>query len=404
MKKWLPYGIGFLLLAVVLLLLANRKPTKRKFDARITLRQTDAIPYGTRVTKEILPHLYPAAQIFTDKKEPGRWDSLDTEQSGQAVVLMGKFFNADDYELSTLLQFARKGNYVFIVAQSFSSDVSKFFRFTNSEYEVSEDLWIQDDSVETRLMGSVFDSTRLYSYPGKKFESYFTNTDSSITQTLGTTKKGWPNFLGFKAGDGYVFVHSSPLCFSNYFVLHKQNAGYAQQALSVIPPNVSKVLWNEYYLIKPTGVDEKKPDWFSVLMQFPAFKWALLTGMLALALYLLLGMRRRQNPIPAIAKPRNESLDFIKTLGRLYYDKRDHLNLARKMSSYFFEHIRSQYRLNTSQRDEAFIKSLHEKSGYEEKALKSLLGMIDFIETAPAISERQLAQFHQQLEHFYQNT
>jgi hypothetical protein len=55
-----------------------------------------------------------------------------------------------------------------------------------------------------------------------------------------------------------------------------------------------------------------------------------------LLLYVLLNMRRKQRYIPIVKKPSNDSLDFVKTIGRLYFDKADHKNLCRKMASFFW--------------------------------------------------------------------
>ena len=66
-------------------------------------------------------------------------------------------------------------------------------------------------------------------------------------------------------------------------------------------------------------------------------------------------MRRKQRYIPVVAKPKNDSLDFVKTIGRLYYDKGDHKNLSRKMGAFFLEHVRSRYKLPTGTLNEEFI-------------------------------------------------
>ena len=64
-----------------------------------------------------------------------------------------------------------------------------------------------------------------------------------------------------------------------------------------------------------TGKDEKKKSWISVLFSYPALKAALLTAIFTLLLYVLLGMRRKQRYIPVLTKPKNDSLDFVKTIG-----------------------------------------------------------------------------------------
>ena len=96
-------------------------------------------------------------------------------------------------------------------------------------------------------------------------------------------------------------------------------------------------------------------------------------------------------------------MDFVKTIGRLYFDKGDHKNLAKKMGVHFFEHIRNQYKLSTHTIDDDFVKALHYKTAYPLQEITDIVRFIQFTNSAPAISESQLSEFHKQLELFYQN-
>ncbi|MBD0333333.1 MAG: hypothetical protein ICV66_11825 [Chitinophagaceae bacterium] len=178
---------------------------------------------------------------------------------------------------------------------------------------------------------------------------------------------------------------------------------YYQNVLSVIPKHVRKIVWNEYYLSKPYFQKKKDPNWFKVLFQYSSFKWALSTAIATLFVLILMEMRRRQRYIPVIQKPVNDSLDFVTTMGRLYYDKKDHKNLAKKMAVYFLEHIRS-YKISVANTDDSFVKLLHLKTGYSVLELQSIVSFINYINTVPAISEKQLTDFHSKLELFYEHT
>jgi hypothetical protein len=141
-----------------------------------------------------------------------------------------------------------------------------------------------------------------------------------------------------------------------------------------------------------------------VLLRYPSFRAALLTAFLALLVYVLMEMRRKQRMIPVIRKPRNESLDFVKTIGRLYYEKGDHRNLGRKMSSYFLEHVRNRYKLLTNTLDQEFIRSLHYKSGVPVQELEEIVTGIREMDTAATISADQLTRLHRKLEAFYKKS
>src|SRR5690348_14962626 len=131
MKKAFPYIIVFVLVVVTgILLIANKKPGKKRFIERITLRQRDKIPYGTSVARDLLPSLFPQAGIYEDLRQPGQWDSVVYSSYNQAVVLMSINMDADEEEMKRLIWFASQGNYVFIIARDFSDEAVKQFGFS----------------------------------------------------------------------------------------------------------------------------------------------------------------------------------------------------------------------------------------------------------------------------------
>jgi hypothetical protein len=94
----------------------------------------------------------------------------------------------------------------------------------------------------------------------------------------------------------------------------------------------------------------------------------------------------------------------VKTLGRLYYEQRDHKNLAEKMGAYFLEHVRSRYHIATHQLDEDFVALLHAKSGYPQPELDAIINDLTTLPQRSGFNEDELARFHKNLELFYQNT
>ncbi|NTS40564.1 DUF4350 domain-containing protein [Flavisolibacter sp. BT320] len=403
MKKFFPYvvgGLAFLLLLVVLI--SSRGRSARRMEERITLRQRDSIPYGTSAARRLLPGLFPQADIYFDNSYPGSWDAIINQRPNQAVIMVADYFYADEEELDNISQFASRGNTVFIVARMFSDAAANYFNLSfGNEYSMLQEN--TGDSMKLRLETSLFSADTVFTYPGKKYEGYVQQMVASRTAVLGRSEGGKPNFLRLQKGTGNIYLHTAPLAFSNYFILHKNNIRYFQSALSVIPANTSKVLWNEYFLLRSTP-QKKESDWLETLFKYPAFQWGLLTALGTLILFALLGMRRKQRMIPPHQKPQNDSLDFVKTLGRLYYDQRDHKNLAVKMGTYFLEHVRAHYKMPTHSLDSAFVKTLHIKSGYPESELQGIVSTIGQLSMVSYISEEGLARFHHQLELFYQNT
>ena len=409
MKKALPYIIGAAVLITIGVLVITRNPTgKRSFDDRVTLRQKDKIPYGTAVARELLPASFPSATILSENQAPGNWNHISTYSPNQAVLIIARDFSADEYELAQLMRFAREGNHVFIAARSLSEETQKFFGISSDGYPFEE--YLNDgtvDSLQVQLEEPSFSDTSIYVYPGRRFEGWLSDFDEARTIVLGRNEKQQPNFIRMNAGKGSFYIHLAPLVFSNYFILHKNNAAYFQQLLSVMPGGIEKLSWNEYYLarkVRRPDSNQKSSSTLDVLMRYPAFRYGLLTAMALLLLFIVMEMRRKQRMIPVHARPRNETLDFVKTMGRLYHDKKDHANLARKMGIYFLEHVRTYYKIPTHDLHEEFLRTLQFKSGYDAEELRSIIVFIQQLQMQQPVSEKQLADFHRQLELFYQTT
>jgi hypothetical protein len=407
LKKYIPYLLALLVLIGAILLFATGDNTtaERELDERITLFRKDKIPYGTYVAYNSLKEMFPAASISATREEPGYWDSLSSYDDKQAYVVITDRFTADKDELEKMIKFAEKGNDVFVSARYISAAADEATGSTTSSFDIpalAEE--VKKNDVLLLLTTPPFGRDTGYSYPGITFNSYFSSIDSTTTDVLGTDKTGHTIFVHLKAGKGNFYIHTEPLAFSNYFLLYQDNIRYFEKALSVISPDVKKVVWDEYYINKSSARQESRNEqgWMSVLFRYPGLKAALLTAILTLLLYVLLEMRRKQRYIPVVKKPRNDSLDFVKTIGRLYHDKGDHKNLARKMASYFLEHIRTRYKLSTSTLDDEFVKALQYKSGAEEYEVRTIISFIKYLDDAPGINDVQLTEFHKQLESFYQ--
>lgn len=413
LKKYIPHIlIGLIIISVALLFLTGSNDRPRKLNERLSFRKNDKIPYGTFVAFQALQQLFPATEIFAEKREPGYWDSLSNYESDQALLIVSPVFNADETELNKLVHFVEEGNDVFISTMRTTEDVEKMLHLSikySDVYDRPYDISSYPDTMTISLNVPALGVEQIYSYPGKSLDFSLQQWDETTTTPLGFDKRNRPNLVHLRAGKGNLYFHLAPMAFTNYFLLYGNNIRYYEQMLSLISKRTRKLVWDEYYLAKPAGDDpnNKKPNWLSVLMNMEndsgkkPFKTAIWLAIGLLIAYVLLEMRRKQRVIPVIRKPKNDSLDFVKTIGRLYHDKGDHENLARKMAAYFLEHVRSRYKLQTSKLDEEFLVNLRHKTGVDDGELRPIIAFIQSLDHSRNVSDRELAQFHKHLESFY---
>lgn len=408
MKKGLPYIIGGILLLLLLtLVMAGRK---KSFDHRITLNKKDKIPYGSYVAYNQLGYLFPDADIVINKKQPGYWEDsvLQYDTGHQVMIILTKEFNATDYELRELFHFVSKGNDVFISSYDLSRDAQDFFHlnlsYGDAGFAAYDDL-AEMDTLKLRLTHPPFPEKNLkFDYPGRKYYSHFNAFDTTMSYVLERTEDSSAVLLRIRAGEGNFFIHTAPLAFSNYFLLHKQNIAHYNQLLSALDAKTGKVVWDEYFLYKPAYDQNKESSPIRILMEQPSFRMALLTALAGIIIFVLLGLKRRQRLIPVIPPVKNDSLEFVKTIGRLYFQKRNNKNLCQKMGVYFTEHVHNHYKMNTGNMDKDFVTRLAQKSGSDQQTVQSITEYISFLQEAPAIHDQQVIEFYQLLEKFYKTT
>jgi hypothetical protein len=107
--------------------------------------------------------------------------------------------------------------------------------------------------------------------------------------------------------------------------------------------------------------------------------------------------------IPVMAPSKNTTLEFVKTVGNLFYRTKNHKNIAHKKITYFLNHIRTHYRLDTSHFDEEFREKLEKKSGKPREDVDALVTLIQKLEQQMEVSKQELLALNQKIDVFYQN-
>lgn len=400
MKKLIP--ILFILMMItglVLLIASTSQPNpKRKLDPRLAIGKLSKKPYGHLVAFNSLVQLYPETPIYYQLYSPRYLDSLRRFQTKKAIFIIADQFNPSPDEMRTLVEFASYGNTIFLSTRSISLFVEKTLRVT-----LSESAFPYDFSLSQKLVPPFFPSADTYSYPGFRYASPVEVWEDSLADVLVTDELNRPTLVRMYLGGGSLFLHTAPLALSNYFLLHKQNISYYEQLISALPRDIDTIYWDEYFS-KNLQPPAKQTNWWTVMMRYPSTKAALWLAIAALLLYVLLEMRRRRRPVPVIPRPKNDSLDFVRTIGRLYHERGDHRNLCLKMANYFLEHVRNRYRMGTNRIDDSWITQLHHKSGYPENEIRYLVTFILTLEISNGVSEKELHDFYHQLEKFYKHS
>lgn len=412
MNYHFPYRLLLLLLAVLCLL--GSCNSNKRMNKRVTFWRNDKIPYGTWYAYQELHHIFPEAEVVINKNSPDKYKSvlikdIKEEELGYddhktAYIIISSQIVPDDGEVAALLSQVAQGQHVFMSSMRFGEALLDSLRlkaaFYTSIYNTNDSLTVTVDHPETA-------DSMTYSYPGFALDNYITSMDSSITTILGRDEYGRANFVKFSYdGGGSIYVHMAPAALSNFFLLHKQNKSYYDNVMSYLPKNTEVVRWDDYFRYHERGSDNSSRSSFSalgwILSQKP-LAWAFWILLLLLLIIYLFESKRKQRIIPVIPPLRNASLDFVKTIGRLYFQRRDNNNLALKMTAHFMDYVRSKYSIRVSLSDPEFGSRLAWKTGYDSHAIKDLLDQLQTVQTEASVSDERLLALNQKLEHFYKH-
>lgn len=319
------------------------------------------------------------------------------------VVLSRNIF-LGDVERETILEYVNKGNQVFIAAEYVDKQLLDTLGLKVQYITMKSIFQQQVDTAGPMRYTSVTvlqqDSSKnpSYGFFYLPFEAHFIRPDESNALVLGTNDEGSPNYISVVHGNGRFFFHLNPEAFSNYYLLSGQNKKYAEEVFSYLPAERKTVYWDDYYRIGRSP--NKNFSLFDVFLENLILKWALLMSLLLLLLYIAFASKRRQRAIPIKPVNSNASISFVETIGRLYLQKKDNQNIVHKMTTYFLEHIRTKYYLNTAHLNTEFFSSLSRKSGVDETEVKQFFQFIQQLQESHEVTDAQLLEYNNRMQQF----
>ena len=397
--------IGFILFEIY-----KPKPT----DWTPTFSNKDKIPYGCELLYRILSDVFPNQKI-TDAKMSFFSKKKNVKLPAKSNYLyVYRYFRADSLSLVKLLDYVQKGNSVFIASENFFG-LDDTLNFQTSYVK---DLAL-NDSVSINFVNPIIRKSSDYTYQKQSADTYFEINDSTKSKNsfaiLGKNSKGFPNFIQVNFGKGTFYLNTVPMAFTNFYMVKNDNSDYVFKALSYLPEQPT--FWDEYVNVmsfgkaarstsksrEAKGEEDVEESPFKFIVSQPALKWAYFITLSALLIYLIFEGKRRQRIIPIIETSQNTSLQFVETIGSLYYNQKDHKSISEKKITHLLAYLRTKFYLKTTEIDQEFRNDLSNKSGISPQEINDLFDYISFVQNNDSIAENQLIILNEQIENFYRN-
>lgn len=406
MKTGIIIGISVIItvLAVLLMIGAstsrgkNMQQESRLTRNRLTYSSRDKAPYGSYVPFKVMQHFFKQAKPKTVTrpfaKTYERTDGLNTTNNVYIIVAERLWLSEKD--VAAMSEYVSEGNKLFLAVEETDSLLEATFGFrvkkTKDPYGPAH--------VTQHFSNPNFGPDTVFTSSGIQFNSSLAAPDSGIITTLGTNKDHEPNFFRIPYGNGQVFVMLNPMTWTNYFLMIKGNMRALELQMAYLPEYPPNVYWDEFYKYQHGPQRGDFSNW-QVLLRHPSLRWALFLSVALLLLYVLFESKRRQRLIPPKPVLANNSLDFAETLGKLYYQHHNNLNLANKMTTHLLDYIRQHYYLNTGALNAEFVTALSRKSGHSRESVERLIGMAVQVRLSDSFSDDQLQEYYNSIYQFY---
>ena len=393
MKDWkyLMY-IGILAGLLLLVILSGEK----KYDWRVTLAHEDKNPYGAYALSLLLSPLKKLEHSYKTF-----YELKDSLTSAIGVMILAESFHPSNEETKAMLDFANDGGTLFVAANSISGKLADTLQIRTSDRLFQSATYSQNsESSFIRMRSTSMDTTSEFYFKRENIYGYFTTRDSVKVRKftpnlLATNQNNEAVGLRIVVGKGAIVLCSTPLIFTNYCLLNEHNPSLISSLLSYIPQ--SRIYWTEYYQLGRKEVSSP----LRFILTTDSLRWAYYLGIGSMIVFILFEAKRKQRIIPIIKPLPNTTVDFVNTIGGLYFENADHKSIAMKKIHFFQETLRNKFYFSQSVFDPHYVQALSLKSGVAEQTVQHLVATIRSATAAKTISEAELKTLHQQIQNFW---
>lgn len=370
-------------------------------------------PYGMEFIQKLLPSYFPGAKLEINKKK--KLAELLTEPSSTLYFFIGHNIFLNQPDENSLLNFIKNGGTAFIATNNYPT---KLLTDIYTSPCIEEILYLHSNVEEAGLnfYHPTLNSKTNYPYRFRekdKDKSYFWKSldASAICEHENTiTPLGYIvaddeyiNFFRIAYGEGFIYLHSNPIVFSNYFLSKKYNLPYTEGILSHL--QAKSIVWDEKSKMPLYSEDNNAKSPLYFILQQPSLKYAWWLFLASVVLYLIFAAKRKQREIPVLERKNNTSLEYVRMVAALHFQNGNHLDIARKKMKYFHYFIRQRYGIQLSSGNDKSIQALAQKSNVSKQLIESIAEQFHLIDrySYTNIESEKLSQLYFAIDQFYKS-
>jgi hypothetical protein len=374
----------------------------------------DKNPYGTYVMYELLKNKYTDSGFYEININLDDYFGSSIQDSVSNYIFIGNWYFMDFLQFYRLRDFVKAGNTATIILNT-PGDFLYYFDEYLPVVDFSSSIY--KDKISANYLHPALQKESSYDYIKRnrtdtlfKHWPYFKpdkvdNNDSTGSFGIGSFNDTCYNFIGFNWGKGKLMIHSTPIAFTNYYLKDSLYLGYFESMLGHF--NSGPVYFDMYNLYPHNSYQKNQQginqgdSIFQFILNKPGLRWGWYLFLASILLYIVFRSKRKQRIIPVLPTKENTSLEYVETIGALYFQQKDHRKLALKEMKNVMAYIHRTYHLTGKEMDGRFIKKLSAKTGISESLLQKIKNEHHWIKQSEEISEERLTDFYRLLNHIY---
>ena len=355
-KTFKIYAVIFIVVMIILVLFEANKTERTDWRKNFDINQKS--PFGLFVFNNEVNTLF-KNKIKKTSETP--YDYYKTDKKSHNILIVEE--DIDKQSWHKILDQVSNGSDAMLIVSEMPKEISDSIGYYDSQ------ISFEDENV-LKLTDKTFtnDFIHLDKFPSGRGFTFIKPGVEVLGKTVEKNNTDQANFIKIKFGKGKIYVHCEPLFITNYYLLKRGNAKYAQDVFSYLDDR--ETIWF-------VENDAKVSQFFlRFILSKPALKyawWVLLGG---LVLFIFFNAKRKQRIVPIIEPLKNTSVDFVKSIGNLYLQEGDFHDMMAKKAQYFLNKVRMDLLIDTQHLDAEFAKKLHLKTGKPMEMIDEAIHLI----------------------------
>ena len=403
-RNYILVGGGILIVLILAWILASQP---KQFNWQENYRVDREEPYDLSLFFEVLESS--ATENFTVISSLSA-DESTLEKTGSSLIYVDNFALLDSNSVVQFVKFLEAGNTVFLSTNGQNRFYEEIFQDCSNTLKIVKTLEAEriipytgnfDSDTSNSIGYQWIDQIETYPWAYFSIEPCVREKFEPLGQ-FREDGNDYSNFGRIPVGKGILYVHSTPLLFSNFYFSKIAVFNHVQDLLADLPKGEIIYFDPKSDKFDQTNRPPIAESPLSFILSHQPLRWAWYLILTLALLYLLNAVRRAQKPIPIKPIPVNETAQYLEVVSRMYQKNGRHKHLVELQEKMIFSHLRNKYKLIRTKNEESFYAEAARVLQADEKEIRNFFKGLNRAKNNSTLSDKEFKDIDRQITEFYE--